>query len=88
MALENQKEKILQDREKIEIDSMKNGLVAILKTKFFNEWRDIKQRKLTKEQGPKKLIDEDHEEKTLIGLITDTFNKIKQRIKKEEEEER
>jgi hypothetical protein len=37
--LEQQKEKVLKDKEDIELDTMREGFRNILKIKFFNEWR-------------------------------------------------
>lgn len=43
VVLEQQKQQILKDKENIEIDTMREGFRNILKTKFFNEWRAVKQ---------------------------------------------
>ena len=85
--LEQQKEKILKDKEDIEIDTMREGFRNILKTKFFNEWRAVKQQKLSTEKGTSKVkINEGEAEKELEGLILDTYNLIREKIKKEDDE--
>lgn len=85
--MEHQKEKILKDKEEIELDTMREGFRNILKTKFFNEWRDVKQQQLTKEAGNAKAkINESEAEKELENLILDTYNLIREKVKKEEEE--
>jgi len=66
---------------------MREGFRNILKTKFFNEWRGVKQHKLNKESGNAKAkINESEAEKELEGLILDTYNLIREKVKKEEEE--
>lgn len=65
---------------------MKEGFRNILKTKFFNEWRAAKQQKLTKEAGAKARINESEAEKELEALILDTYNELRDKIKKEEED--
>jgi len=41
--LEAQKHKILKDKEDVEMDTMREGFRNVLKSKFFNEWRAVKQ---------------------------------------------
>jgi hypothetical protein len=41
--LEQQKEKILQDKEEVEVDSVREGLRNLLQAKFRNEWRAVRQ---------------------------------------------
>lgn len=66
---------------------MREGFRNILKTKFFNEWRGVKQQQLTKETGSTKAkINESEAEKELEALILDTYNFIREKVKKEEEE--
>ena len=65
---------------------MKEGFRNILKTKFFNEWRTVKQQKLTKEAGANARINESEAEKELEALILGTYNSIRDKIKKEEED--
>ena len=69
------------------MDTMREGFRNILKTKFFNEWRGVKQQQLTKETGSTKAkINESEAEKELEALILDTYNFIREKVKKEEEE--
>lgn len=57
--LEAQKHKILKDKEDVEMDTMREGFRNVLKSKFFNEWRSVKQTRLIKEKGdPKAKIDQ------------------------------
>jgi hypothetical protein len=66
---------------------MREGFRNILKTKFFNEWRAVKQQKLSTEKGTSKVkINEGEAEKELEGLILDTYNLIREKIKKEDDE--
>jgi len=37
--VEQQKLKVLQDKEEIEVTTMREGIRVVLKQKFFNEWR-------------------------------------------------
>ena len=86
-VLEAQKEKILKDKEDIEMDTMREGFRNILKTKFFNEFRAVKQQKLAETDGKDTVrIDESAAEKELEDLILDTYNSVRERIKQEEEE--
>ena len=43
---EEQRKKVLLDKEDIEIDSLREGFKNVLKSKFFNEWRSIKTKQL------------------------------------------
>ena len=43
--------KALKAKEEIEVDTMKEGFRNILRAKFSNEWRTVKQEKLSKGPG-------------------------------------
>lgn len=86
--LEQEKEKVLGDKEVIELDTMREGFRSILKAKYFNEWRAAKQSQMDAATGPAKgQISQKEAEEELESLILGTFDSTKEKITKEEEEE-
>lgn len=85
--LEQQKEKILQDKEEVEIDSLREGFRNLLQAKFRNEWRAVRQQKLIRESGrPDARINESAAVRELEGLVSDTYGAVRERVKTEDAE--
>lgn len=86
-VLEQQKEKVLQDKEEVEVDSLREGLRNLLQAKFRNEWRAVRQQRLVTETGrPDARINESAAVRELEGLVADTYAAVRDRVKKEDEE--
>jgi hypothetical protein len=87
-------QKVLQDKEDIEIDALREGFKNVLKAKFFNEWRSVKSKQLKNLHSTtniktirKPKINEKEQESKLDGLILSTFREVRDKVKRAIEEE-
>ena len=92
--MEKQMKNVLNDKENIEIDALREGFKNVLKAKFFNEWRSMKTKMLKLKNSTnniksvrKQKINEMAEENKLDSLILSSFKEVRTRIQNEWEEE-
>ena len=78
---------VLNDKENIEIDALREGFKNVLKAKFFNEWRSMKTKSLKLQNSTnnvravrKQKINEMAEENKLDSLILSAFKEVRTRI--------
>lgn len=81
---------VLQEKETVELDTLREGFRTLLSAKFRNEWIDAKQQLLDKDTRKRKaaqeVVNETLETREMEGLITETFDAVRAKIKKEEAE--
>lgn len=86
-AKEKQAERALEEKARIETETLREGFRNILRVKFFNEWRAAKQEQLARKRDePKGVLDEVAAERDLLALIVGTFDAVGERMAEEERE--
>lgn len=86
--LDAQQKWILKDKAHMEAAALYEGFRVLLRTKFFNEWRTVKQALLDKAPGSKgEQINEKEEERALEELVANVYKQVREQALAEEKQE-